>query len=100
MMTSTSAKQSESDSEMVEEVSSPSMTPMAQATRRLRSFWSEQVEHATTRRLAVIAFVLGALVMLAYRPWRQFEAGDTAVYDYIAQSILRGQMPYRDVVDI
>ncbi|MFL6278373.1 MAG: hypothetical protein ACJ74G_24575, partial [Blastocatellia bacterium] len=76
------------------------MTPMAQAARRLQAFWSEQVEHASTRRLAVIAFVLGALVMLAYRPWRQFEAGDTAVYDYIAQSILRGQMPYRDVVDI
>ncbi|HKQ05561.1 MAG TPA: DolP-mannose mannosyltransferase [Blastocatellia bacterium] len=82
---------------MVEEVSSRSMTPMAQAARRLQAFWCEP---AATRRLAVIAFVLGALVMLAYRPWRQFEAGDTAVYDYIAQSILRGQMPYRDVVDI
>jgi hypothetical protein len=39
-------------------------------------------------------------IMLAYRPWRQFEGGDSAIYDYIAQAILRGQMPYRDVVDI
>ena len=39
-------------------------------------------------------------VMLAYRPWNQVEGGDPAVYDYIAQSILRGQLPYRDVVDI
>ena len=38
--------------------------------------------------------------MLAYRPWSQIEVGDPAVYDYIAQSILRGQVPYRDVVDI
>ena len=38
--------------------------------------------------------------MLAYRPWNRVEVGDPAVYDYIAQSIVRGQLPYRDVVDI
>ncbi|HJQ26983.1 MAG TPA: DolP-mannose mannosyltransferase [Blastocatellia bacterium] len=54
----------------------------------------------TAPRLAIIAFLVGVAVMLMYRPWRQFEGGDTAIYDYIAQSILRGQMPYRDVVDI
>jgi hypothetical protein len=100
MMISTSAKDSESDQDMAERVSNPSITAASQTMYRLQSIWSEVIEKATARRLAVIAFVLGALVMLAYRPWRQIEVGDSAVYDYIAQSILRGQMPYRDVVDI
>lgn len=39
-------------------------------------------------------------LMLAHRPWKLIEVGDPSVYDYIAQSILRGQIPYRDVVDI
>jgi hypothetical protein len=50
--------------------------------------------------LALVAFFFTVAVMLAYRPWNQIEVGDPAVYDYIAQSILRGQLPYRDVVDI
>jgi hypothetical protein len=50
--------------------------------------------------LAIAAFFFTVAVMLAYRPWTQIEVGDPAVYDYIAQSILRGQLPYRDVVDI
>jgi len=54
---------------------------------------------ATVRRLAVVAFLLGVAVALAYRPLRQTVRGDFAIYDYIAQSILRGQMPYRDVID-
>lgn len=52
------------------------------------------------RTLAVIAFLISTLVMLSHRPLRQGELGDTAFYDYIAQSIVRGQLPYRDVVDI
>src|SRR5713226_5468072 len=58
------------------------------------------VERTDRRTLAIIAFLFGAALMLAYRPWTQIEVGDPAVYDYVAQSILRGQMPYRDVVDI
>src|SRR5713226_1104193 len=60
----------------------------------------ELVQRTDRRTLAIIAFLFGAALMLAYRPWRQIEVGDPAVYDYIAQSILRGQLPYRDVVDI
>jgi DolP-mannose mannosyltransferase len=86
--------------DMAERVSNTSMTAASPTTHRLQAIWSEVIEQATARRLALIAFAVGALVMLAYRPWRQIEVGDTAVYDYIAQSILRGQMPYRDVVDI
>jgi hypothetical protein len=54
----------------------------------------------TVRNLATIAFLISALVMLAHRPFRQGEGGDTAIYDYIAQSVVRGQLPYRDIVDI
>lgn len=50
--------------------------------------------------LAVALFVLGTGVMLMYRPQNHVSVGDSAGYDYIAQSILRGQIPYRDVVDI
>lgn len=52
------------------------------------------------RTLAILAFLISTLVMLSHRPFRQAELGDTAFYDYIAQSIVRGQLPYRDVVDI
>ena len=78
------------------------ISPVAAATNahKRRAIWSEMTDKITVPKLAVIAFVLGAAIMLAYRPWRQSEGGDPAIYDYIAQAILRGQMPYRDVVDI
>src|SRR5512143_4166464 len=44
-------------------------------------------------------FLLSASVFLLYRPWSEPEGGDASIYDYISQSILRGQLPYRDVVD-
>ena len=61
---------------------------------------SSRLAHITSvRGLAVVAFLLGAAVVLAYRPFSQTVRGDCAIYDYIAQSILRGQMPYRDAID-
>jgi hypothetical protein len=54
----------------------------------------------TSRQVALLALVLSVLVMIAHRPLIRSAGGDTAVYDYVAQSILRGQVPYRDVVDI
>ncbi|HMG36121.1 MAG TPA: DolP-mannose mannosyltransferase [Blastocatellia bacterium] len=48
--------------------------------------------------IAIVIF--GTVVMLLYSPARQPEGGDSAGYDYIAQCILRGQLPYRDVIDI
>src|SRR5215471_16768047 len=44
--------------------------------------------------------LISAAVFALYRPLEQPVGGDPAIYDYIAQSILRGQVPYRDVVDI
>jgi hypothetical protein len=35
-----------------------------------------------------------------YRPFSTNENGDASIYDYIGQTILRGGIPYRDVVDI
>jgi hypothetical protein len=53
----------------------------------------------TVAALAFAAFLAGATVVSLYGPLRQMEIGDEAGYDYMAQSILRGQIPYRDVVD-
>ena len=52
------------------------------------------------RRLAVLAFLIGVVVMVLYKPFTRPEVGDPTIYDYVAQSILRGQLPYRDVIDI
>ncbi|HKA22953.1 MAG TPA: DolP-mannose mannosyltransferase [Blastocatellia bacterium] len=60
----------------------------------------EQANRTSSTKLALSIFLLGTAITLMYRPFSQPEVGDPAIYDYIAQSILRGQMPYRDVVDI
>lgn len=49
--------------------------------------------------LLVLVFLFGATVMLMYRPFSQMEGGDDAIWDYISQSIVRGQVPYRDVIE-
>jgi hypothetical protein len=45
-------------------------------------------------------FFFSVAVMFGYRPFSQVIEGDSAIYDYISQSILRGQIPYRDIADI
>ena len=62
--------------------------------------WLDLGRAADTRKLALLAFLFGAAVTMMYHPFSQPEAGDPSVYDYIAQSILRGQLPYRDIADI
>jgi hypothetical protein len=54
------------------------------------------------RRPALVIAAVGGtvLILMMYAPLKQAEGGDSAIYDYIAQSILRGRIPYRDVVDI
>ncbi len=54
----------------------------------------------TTRNLCLLIFLFTVIVSLCYRPFSQIVGGDSAIYDYIAQSILRGQLPYRDIADI
>src|SRR6266404_1774749 len=55
---------------------------------------------ASVRNLTLAAFFIGSAVMVIHRPFSRPENGDPAIYDYIAQSILRGKVPYKDVVDI
>jgi hypothetical protein len=50
--------------------------------------------------LYCVLVLVCAAAFILYRPLEQPVGGDPAIYDYIAQSILRGQVPYRDVVDI
>jgi len=68
--------------------------------RNSTAIWLERASAINTSKLVLLALLLGASVTLMYRPLSQLESGDAAIYDYIAQSILRGQIPYRDVVDI
>jgi len=52
------------------------------------------------RVLVLAAFIIGSVVVLADRPFSHTESGDCSIFDYIAQSIVRGQIPYRDVIDL
>lgn len=47
-----------------------------------------------------VAFAVGVIAMLMHRPFAQAEGGDDAIWDYVAQCIVRGQVPYRDVIEI
>jgi len=45
-------------------------------------------------------FLFTVALMIVSRQIGQAEAGDSSIWDYVAQSILRGQVPYRDIVEI
>src|SRR5690348_10427778 len=62
--------------------------------------WPRRLEAADARRLGVITFVVSFVILAAWRLFTQLETGDAAIWDYVAQAILRGQVPYRDVVEI
>jgi hypothetical protein len=48
----------------------------------------------------IAAFLFTVAVMLMHRPFNRAEIGDQAIWDYVAQCIVRGQVPYRDVIEI
>ncbi len=52
------------------------------------------------KSITLAAFLIASAVMLLHRPFTQAESGDEAIWDYVAQSVLRGQVPYRDVIEI
>lgn len=62
--------------------------------------WLDRARATDPRMLALLAFLFSAVIIAMHLPFSQLEVGDAAIYDYIAQSILRGQVPYRDVIDI
>src|SRR5215813_10909766 len=49
--------------------------------------------------VAAAAFWTTIGISFVYHPLSQPERGDPAIYEYIAQTILRGGVPYRDVID-
>ena len=54
----------------------------------------------TRRSLFWVVLVVALLVYAQSRFWNMGSAGDRANWDYIAQVISRGDVPYRDVVNI
>ena len=64
------------------------------------NLWTRLGEICDARKLALLSFLIGVVVMVLYKPFARPEIGDPTIYDYVAQSILRGQLPYRDVIDI
>jgi len=62
--------------------------------------WARFGAPGDDRKLVLLAFLVGVIVMVLYKPFARAEVGDPTIYDYVAQSILRGQLPYRDVIDI
>jgi hypothetical protein len=64
------------------------------------NLWSRLARIPNLGLLALAAFLIGVSVTLMHRPFAQPEGGDEAIWDYVAQCILRGQAPYRDVVEI
>jgi len=70
------------------------------ATKKSIQQWVEHAGRISSPKLALLIILFGSAVALMYRPFSHLEVGDQAIYDYIAQAILRGQVPYRDVVDI
>jgi hypothetical protein len=76
------------------------LTAPRSTTRRLQSIWLYLTQAADARIICVAVFFASAAILLAWRLFTQLEVGDPAVWDYLAQSILRGQIPYKDVVEI
>ena len=70
------------------------------AARGERTILSRLASASGVSALGLTAFVAGVAVILMHRPFDLPERGDLAIWDYIAQSILRGEIPYRDVIEI
>src|SRR5262245_31265918 len=56
--------------------------------------------HSSLATVAAASVLFTIALMLISRQIRGSETGDSAIWDYVAQSIMRGQIPYKDVVEI
>lgn len=68
-------------------------------SRERRTVW-EALHWFPVRRLFWIALIAGILSISQYQFWQQPVVGDRGNWDYFAQVIARGGVPYRDVVNI
>ena len=73
---------------------------MAENREDQNDAWSRFGALCNARTLTLLSCLISVIVMILYRPFDRPEVGDPTIYDYLAQAILRGQIPYRDVVDI
>ena len=85
---------------MSEQAPRPEITRLSRMKQRAEAAWVHLTRTADARTVSLEVFLVGVAVMLAWRLFIQLEVGDSAIWDYIAQAILRGQVPYRDVVEI
>jgi DolP-mannose mannosyltransferase len=69
-------------------------------TSRKRGLVARFVRALNAHVAPIAIFLFSTVLLYLYKPFSRFETGDNALYDYIAQSILRGQLSYRDVVDV
>ncbi|MGA9773794.1 MAG: DolP-mannose mannosyltransferase [Blastocatellia bacterium] len=78
------------------------MSEMAtvERTETLRQTIWKRLARFDRRLLFSIVFVVAALVYSQSQFWNQPSGGDRANWDYFAQVIARGGVPYRDVVNI
>jgi hypothetical protein len=60
----------------------------------------ERTQSLDRRALFLITVVVATISFLPYQFWKQPSIGDRANWDYFAQVIARGGVPYRDVVNI
>lgn len=86
---------------MSEKSSSIDVTSPPDTQERGSAVWLRITRTDYSRRsLCVVIFLVSVGVMLLWRLFTQAEVGDAAIWDYIAQGILRGEVPYRDVIEI
>lgn len=62
--------------------------------------WPRIARVESLPRPEILAFLATVVVLFLYRQLSQPEGGDSAIWDYVSQCILRGQIPYRDVIEI
>jgi hypothetical protein len=61
---------------------------------------SNRLERLTVKRLLFLTLILSAIIYSQFQIFKQPVRGDRANWEYFAQVIARGEMPYRDVVNI
>src|SRR5689334_15742860 len=49
--------------------------------------------------LPAAVFIVAVILAAMYHPLALMEGGDSALYDYMSQCVVRGQIPYRDAID-
>src|SRR5215216_6416122 len=78
------------------------MSKLATTTRTYDAGHSARkwLEWANDRRLFWVLLVVAMIIFCQFQFWKLPAKGDRANWDYFAQTVARGGVPYRDVVNI